>query len=289
MNFCRWGVGCLMMVCLTGCTGSRPGLKIIFPQDGAYISGTIEIDAQVTGQEIARVEFFIDDEFHAIAMSPPYTVQWETHFSPDSSHHTIIAKVYDLAEHSAISVPVHVVVDNTGSKPRNMLHLVSARINNNELDIADPFIIVGPGVDITGDIIVRANNRGDPSWGAPLGSTPTWGDHIAQYWETGIWLPAGESEHMVDLFLCAPEDTGLYHIFFAWGHETDCAHVMALSYWQYKDSPEWNDGCDIADWTDKQAQMAIDSGYVRSKYRYDMNGFGIKYVPAIAIRVFVRE
>jgi hypothetical protein len=62
---------------------------------------------------------------------------------------------------------------------------------------------------------------------------------------------------------------------------------MALSYWRYPYSPEWHDGNDIADWGDAQAQMAIDSGFVRSTYRYDKNGYGIKYVPAAAIPVLV--
>ncbi|MBN2620961.1 hypothetical protein JXB22_07710 [candidate division WOR-3 bacterium] len=288
MKFIHWSVGCLCAVYLVGCSGSRPFAHITAPADSALIGGTVDITAQAAGIEIARVEFFIDGEFHAIAMHPPYSVPWETHTLPDSSRHIITAKVYDRSDRMAVSDPVYVLVDNSQGKPRNTLNLVSARINNEIVDVLDPLIEVNPGADITGDITVRANNRGDPSWGAPLGGTPTWGDHVEEYWETGIWLPEGISEHTIDLFLQAPDRTGTYSIFIAWAHETDCSHVMALSYWQYENSPEWNDGYDIADWTDEQAQMAIDSGYVRSTYRYDASGYGIKYVPAVAVRVRVQ-
>jgi hypothetical protein len=284
----HWYTGCICAMYLIGCSGSRPFVHVVAPTDSACLSGTVGITAQVTGKEIARVEFFIDGKFHAIAMHPPYTVPWETYTLPDSSRHAIIAKVYDRSDNMAVSEQVHIFVDNSQSKPRNTLYLVSARINNETVDVSNPFIKVSPGADITGDITVRANNRGDPSWGAPLGGTPTWGDHVEEYWETGIWLPGGISEHTIDLFLQAPGDTGRYYIFIAWSHETDCSHIMALSYWRYEESPEWNDGHDIADWTDEQAQMAIDSGYVRSTYRYDAGGYGIKYVPAVAVRVRVQ-
>lgn len=281
-------MGCLCAIYLIGCPGSRPFVHITAPADSARLGSAVDITAQVAGREIARVEFFIDNEFHAIAMHPPYAVPWETHTLPDSSRHIIMAKVYDRSDRMAVSDPVHVLVDNSQNKPKNTLCLVSARINNETVDVSDPLVEASPGADITGDITVRANNRGDPSWGAPLGGTPTWGEHIEQYWETGIWLPGGISEHTIDLFLQAPEDTGTYYIFIAWGHETDCAHIMALSYWRYENSPEWNDGHDIADWTDEHARMAIDSGCVRSTYRYDASGYGIKYVPGVAICVDVR-
>jgi hypothetical protein len=281
----RCFLGCILIAYLGGCGSSRPFIKIQTPEHGASISGEIQIAAEVTGKDIARVEFFIDDEFQGLAMHPPYSIPWETYILPDSSLHTIWAKAYDYKDLVAVSDEIRVWVNNIKSKPRNTLHLVSARINGIKLDVSKPVVTVAIGADITGDITVRANNRGDLSWGAPLCGTPNWGDHIGAYWETGIWLPGGASEHTIDLFLQAPEDTGQYYIFFVWGHETDCSHV--LSYWQYENSPSWNDGHDVADWTDEQAQMAIDSGYVRSEYQYDASGYGIKYVPAIAIRVKV--
>lgn len=278
-----------IVLCLNACTSSRPFVTVVNPEDGACISGTADIRAEVTGDRVARVEFFIDGEFYATAMQVPFRTLWETHYLGDSTFHTIVAKAYNRTDHVALSEPVLVLVDNTQGKPRNRLHLVSGRINDSEIDASDPLVTVRPGQDITGDIVVRADNKGDPSWGAPLGGTPSWGDHILNYWETGICLPGGVSEHSVDMYLQAPVENGLYYIFLAWGHETDCSHVMALSYWRYEDSPEWRDDHDIADWTDEQAQMAIDSGYVRSTYRYDETGYGIKYVPAIAIRLHVTD
>jgi hypothetical protein len=279
----------IIYVCsfLIGCAVSRPLVRIAEPAHDECVGGTIDIHAAVTGEGIVRVEFYIDGVFHATSMHPPFRTAWETYVLQDSTFHTIIAKAYDLNERINVSKPVSVLVDNTHGKPRNTLSLVSGYINTAVLDVSDPVVTVLPGEAITGDIVVRADNRGDPDWGAPLGGTPTWGDHITGYWDTDIWLPGGVSEHTIDLFLRAPGDTGQYYIFIAWGHETDCAHVMALSYWRYAHSPEWHDGNDIADWGEVQAHMAIDSGYVRSRYRYDEHGYGIKSIAAAAIRVLV--
>jgi|GEM_PF-2547327 len=279
----------IILLCIFGCRSPRPYIRIVDPDDRECVSGTIDIVADVSGEHITRVEFFVDDRFQSTAMHAPYNTIWETHLLNDSTIHSIVAKVYDRAERVGISSPVWVMVDNTHGKPRNTLHLVSGRINNTELEVSDPSIVVHPGDNITGEVLIRADNVGDPHWGAPLGGTPSWGDHIMNYWETDIWLPGGVSEYEIDIFLQAPENTGSCYIFLAWAHETDCSHVMALSYWRYKGSPEWHDGYDIADWTDIQAQMAIDSGYVRSMYRYDDIGYGIKYVAATAIRVQVEE
>ena len=278
----------IILYSLIACVSSRPLIRIAEPADNECISGTVDILAVVTGEYIVRVEFYIDHEFHAIAMHAPFSTAWETYVHDDSTFHTVMVKAYDMKEQVGISTPVTVLIDNTKEKPHNRLWLVSGRINTTVIDVSDPVITVFPGETITGDVVVRAENKGDPDWGAPLGGTPTWGDHITEYWDAGVWLPGGVSEHTVDLFLQAPDDTGLYYIFIAWGHETDCAHVMALSYWRYEHSPEWHDGNDIADWGDVQAHMAIDSGYVRCRYRYDEHGYGIKYVASTAIRVLVQ-
>jgi hypothetical protein len=50
----------------------------------------------------------------------------------------------------------------------------------------------------------------------------------------------------------------------------------------------WDDGYDVADWTDDQAQNAVDLGWVCSNWLYG-GGLTEFNIPAAAIRVAVSE
>jgi hypothetical protein len=167
--------------------------------------------------------------------------------------------------------------------------LVSGMVNEQELDPDDPLLTVTPGESIIGTATVETFNAGSSTSTAPLAATPSYGDHKTSYWEVTSNIPSGAATFDVELNLTAPTDEGDYYIFVAWYWEKTSGNVMSLTDWQYPEGDSWNDGVDVADWTDYQAQQGIDNGWVETKYLNEVGDVEEDVVfPGTAIRVTVQ-
>ncbi|HUT98508.1 MAG TPA: hypothetical protein VM054_05450 [bacterium] len=167
--------------------------------------------------------------------------------------------------------------------------LVSALVNEQDLDPSDPVLTVAPGENIVGLVTLETYNAGSSSSTAPLAATPSFGDHKSSYWEITINIPSGKATFDVTLNLNAPEDEGTYFLFFAWYAEKTSGNVMSLTDWQYPGGDEWDDDVDIADWDDYQAQQGIDNGWVETDYLDEYGEYVENVVfPGTAIRVLVQ-
>ena len=75
-----------------------PQVLIRYPADGGWFdfveTKTIAIQAEASDDlELARVEFFLDDDLLASLTSPPYVVHWETRLG----EHIVKVRAYDRA------------------------------------------------------------------------------------------------------------------------------------------------------------------------------------------------
>jgi len=75
-----------------------PSVLIIYPQDGAVVSGNtlISVDAS-DNRTISRVEFYIDGLLQNIDTSSPWNYTWNTDGFPSGSEHALYVKAYDAA------------------------------------------------------------------------------------------------------------------------------------------------------------------------------------------------
>jgi len=264
-----------------------PVVQITSPANGSVVSGTVDFAATASDSSgIAHVDFYINDTLRFADDMAPYLYQWSTNLTPDSTYHTLYARAYDNQGKDAVSETITVMVDNSG-QPHNIIRLVTGIINAETLSVSDPRITVQVNAAIIGQVELQTVNLGDPGWVAPLAGTPSWGTHSSSYWGIHGWIPTGIYNHTAGINLTAPSTPGQYYIYFAWGFEMGFDDVMSLTSWQYPGGPVWNDGVDVADWNDSQAQQAIVKGYVFTNYLWGSGDYGMNCLPGTAIRVTV--
>ncbi len=84
----------LLIVILTNCGKKGFVIEITNPRDGEMVEGIVVITARVIdGEDILTLGFFIDDSLVKFFEDEPYLYKWNTIPLPDSSIHTIYAKV----------------------------------------------------------------------------------------------------------------------------------------------------------------------------------------------------
>lgn len=279
----------LILTCCTLLNSTPPIVRITTPEDGGTVGGVVEVRISVIHEKkIEHVELSINHKTIAILKEVPYIFMWNAPLEKSVPQHMLQAQAIDINGEIGVSPSITVIIQGVREQP-GFLWLKSGMLNNEELDINNPLIYVSRGDSIAGEIMLQAINQGNPDWGAPLTGTPSWGEHERMYWDSDIWLPPDTSLHTLSIDITAPVDTGLGYIVYVWGHESDPANVLSLTYWRFPGGPVWNDGVDVADWSDEQIQMAIDSGCVASQYLYADSTYGLMRVPAAALRIYVRD
>ena len=176
--------------------------------------------------------------------------------------------------------------------PSGTIAITSGTLNGNSLSVGDPILNVASGSTIEGAVNIHVVNEGAGGHVFPVAATSSWGEHSTSYWGIDSWAHTGEHDYSVNVSLTAPAAAGMYYIFFAASWEMTYANVMSLTNWNTPGGDVWNDDCDIADWSDDQAQMAIESGYVYSCYLHNEGGSAVYYelgVPCCAIRINVTD
>ena len=80
------------------------------PAAGAVVSGSVNVTALASDNVgVDRVEFFVDGKFQATDDTAPYAFAWDT-TAVANGDHVLMAKAYDAAGNSGVSMPVEVVV-----------------------------------------------------------------------------------------------------------------------------------------------------------------------------------
>jgi hypothetical protein len=115
---------------------------------------------------------------------------------------------------------------------------------------------------------------------------PGWGDRTANYSTAVPRVPPGNSRHRVAFELKAPDAVGDYYLWFVCGTETDGMFVASATNWPNK-TPVWNDGNDIADWTNTEYRIAAERGSVAVRLRQDNGVYTDVPVAAACLRIRV--
>jgi hypothetical protein len=173
------------------------------------------------------------------------------------------------------------------------LRLVSGVVNGQKVDPRHRAVEVKPGAIITGNLMLEYSSY----WGSAsviLGATATWGDRKKNFLDLApLFTPAKNQPRRTQVSFKAPETSGIYHIVFAFDAEGDVEDFISGTNWRLPE-PIWNDGNDIADWSDTQLTEANSHGWVLSKFVQidDFTGKPVMSphpVAATVIDVIVRE
>jgi len=138
------------------------------------------------------------------------------------------------------------------------IKLISATSNGIQISVEEPTIIANPGETLSIDLGLETD-RNHPGSVAPFIGTTSWGAHDSSFWLINSNIPNGNIPQSVQKTIIFPTDLDSGYIFFSVAYEIGGEAVASLT--NYTGSPIWNDGVDVADWNEKQARFAIDSGY----------------------------
>ncbi len=163
-----------------------------------------------------------------------------------------------------------------------------SRLNGKSINEAYRTLQVCEGAPIRGAVAITAYNDHDaPNPVVPLVMVASWQHTRTQYKTISRNVPRGESHHLVEIDLAAPRRTGLFHLIFAAGGQTEPGHVAARSSW-VDGAPRWDDGLDLADLT--TAVLEGDRSEGRVLVAEHREG-GIVHAPigVVSVRVLVRR
>lgn len=166
--------------------------------------------------------------------------------------------------------------------------VTSGTLDGQVLSPYNPRAVVTLGALLEGTVNIHVVNNGAPGNVFPVCATTSWGDHATSGWTITSHHPPGEADFEVPISVTVPEVAGTYYIFFAASWELSCGNVLSCTNWANGTGDVWDDGYDVADWTDDQAQNAIDLGWVCSNWLYG-GGLTEFNIPAAAIRIAVSE
>ena len=204
--------------------------------------------------------------------------------------YTIEATTYHSGITETFTLTVNRLAGDSGGTENDPLNgdrvfLNSATLNGQTIDNANPSLTVASGQAISGTVNLTVHNDHGSHAVFPVEATPTWGEHETSFWRVPIYPPAfGSTQGNASIALTAPSTPGTYAIIFAAQAELSGGYVMSATHWP-SGPPRWNNGDDVAGWSDEQIGFAITNGYVRApQYGWGQptNHFG-----ATAVRIVV--
>jgi hypothetical protein len=159
-------------------------------------------------------------------------------------------------------------------------------LNGEALDPGNPEVQVEVSTTVEGTVNIRVENNGTPGNVFPVCATTSWGDHATSGWTIAQDQPPGTDDYAVPISVTTPSVPGTCYVFFAASWELTCGNVLSCTNWANGTGDVWDDGYDVADWNEEQAQSAIDVGWVCSKWLAggELNEFNI---PGGAVRIVV--
>lgn len=157
-------------------------------------------------------------------------------------------------------------------------------LDSKAIDPSNPRVVIAPGATLSGSVDIQVENNGAPGDNFPVCVTPSWGDHSSSGWMVNPHQPPGVSSYAVPISLTVPSTPGMYYILFAASWEPTFLHVLSCTNWTTLGGPVFNNGFDVADWSDDQVEDAVYRGWVCSKWLVSGLLEDID-VPAAAVRI----
>ena len=165
--------------------------------------------------------------------------------------------------------------------------LVSGNLNGVAVEAGVLEIAIAPEDSVKGSITVEAINPSPQSNVAPLVMVWSWGAHETSFTTIYYSLPTGTSSYEVPVELASPGLDGIYYLSFAFSLEMTGAQVASLTNWQTDGGKaHWNDGHDIADWSESEYQQSVVSHFVTTLYE-GPGGLGNSDLGAAMVKIEV--
>ena len=172
------------------------------------------------------------------------------------------------------------------ARPSDRMALNAGYLAGQELDPLQPSVRVAPGASLDGWLDITLINRHGAAAAFHVIETPTWGDHEASFREVaGPWGP-GETRRVHRVQRRAPLTPGTYRLVVAGAAETAPAYVAAGTNWPVG-RPAWNDGTDIAGWSDDEIDQTHGVGSLSAPWTMEREGVGRVGVAVAAVEVVV--
>ena len=151
----------------------------------------------------------------------------------------------------------------TGSAPTTSTDKIflqsGGSLNDTSINISEPVVTVETGDSINGTIKIQVENGHGSSAVVPVIYTPTWGSHSTSYETVDSWADTGTSNYDVTIDLTAPDESGTYYIIFASAGQTNGSYIASFTQWTVG-TPSWNDGNDLADYTESDMGNCLSTG-----------------------------
>ena len=132
-------------------------------------------------------------------------------------------------------------------------------LNDTSINISEPVITVETGDSISGTIKIQVENGHGSNAVVPVIYTPTWGSHSTSYETVDSWADTGTSNYDATINLTAPDESGTYYIIFASAGQTNGSYIASFTQWTVG-TPSWNDGNDLADYTESDMGNCLSTG-----------------------------
>ncbi len=172
------------------------------------------------------------------------------------------------------------------SQPADKIFLRSGgSLNGTSISTSNPAATVTEGESITGTVNIQVQNDHDAGAVVPVVYTPTWGDHASSYVQVDSWADTGTSNYDVDINLTAPNTAGSYYLIFASAGQTNASYVASFTQWTVG-TPSWDDGNDLADYTESDMSGCLTNGYapvsdLLSNGSHAQTNYGMTYIKII--------
>ncbi|HYD02691.1 MAG TPA: LamG-like jellyroll fold domain-containing protein [Alphaproteobacteria bacterium] len=180
---------------------------------------------------------------------------------------------------------IKIVVDGLQN---TTLKIHSGNINGQTLSNTQREITVQPGQTISGTLNLAYTSEWHPGAVIKLSGTSSWGDNSASFKDHGHLPTPASGVQTVNVNYIAPATPGTYNIIFAYMPTYTDAEVMSMTHYEIG-SPVWNDGNDIADWSQSKITETNTKGWTYENRLRSGNKYEQWHVASTAIKVNVAQ
>jgi hypothetical protein len=184
---------------------------------------------------------------------------------------------------------IKITVKSPADGSTSYMQVVSGNINNQQVSSSGSKITVNAGEAVTGSVTLDYFSSWNSNAVISFGGTSTWGDNAASYRDYGYLSTPGTGTRTVNVDWTAPTTPGKYYLIYSFNGQFNAGQVMSLTSWATGDGHAvWNDGNDIADFSQYQINELRSTGRTWGKILYN-EGYNKWMIPGAAIEVNVEQ